>query len=125
MCCFCNIATDKIDRKHLNHWVKSSICAYGKDYLKELAEVLLPGVGTREIRIVMQNHPDDIQSCFTGFFDVWSEREVEPTWQKLIDALKYTNKNNLAIEIENMLILPQPVHQHEQDGSMEGQKKIS
>lgn len=99
--------------------MKDKICAHGRNYLEELAEVLLPGVGTTEIGIITQDHPGDIKSCFTEFFNVWNEREIEPTWQKLIDALRYTSKYSLASDIENMLILPQPLP----DGLMEGQKK--
>ena len=110
------LATDKIDCRYLNHWVKDKICAHGRNYLEELAEVLLPGVGMTEIRIIAQNHPHDIKSCFTEFFNVWNEQEVESTWQKLIDALRYTNKYSLASDIENNLILPQLLP----DGSMEG-----
>ena len=51
----------------------------------------------------MANHPGDVQSCFTKFFNVWGEQEEEPTWQKLIDALRSTSKRALAPQIENML----------------------
>ena len=55
----------------------------------------------------MKNHPGDVKSCFTEFFNEWGEREVEFTWQKLTDALRSTNKRVLASDIENMLLLPQ------------------
>ena len=112
------LATDKIDQRYLNHWVKDKICSYGINYLEELAEELLPGVGSTEIGIIIQDHPGDIKSCFTRFFKVWNDREVEPTWQKLIEALRYTNKYSLARDIESMLIIPQPLP----DESMKGQK---
>ena len=97
--------------------MKDKICAQGKNYLEELAEELLPGAGTTEIGIIVQNHPGDIKSCFTDFFNVWNERDTESTWQKLIDALRYTNKYSLASDIEKMLILPQ----HSPDELIEGQ----
>ena len=84
--------------------MKDRICAEGMDYLKELAEVLLPaGVGTTQINIIAENHHGDIKSCFTDLVNEWSQREVDATWQKLIDALKYTNKLALASDIENSL----------------------
>ena len=50
------------------------------DYLKELAEVLLPGgSGRTQVTIIAQNHPGDIKSCFTDFFNEWAEREIEAT----------------------------------------------
>ena len=105
--CFARAATDKIDHKHLNRWVKDRICAEGMDYLKELAEVLLPdGVGTTQIKIITANHPGDIKPCFTDLFNEWGQRVINPTWQKLIDALKDTNKHALANDIENSLITP-------------------
>ena len=77
------------------------------DYLKELAEVLLPGgCGKTQITIIAQNYPHDIKSCFTEFFTEWAEREIEATWQKLIDALKDTNKCALASDIESSLLVP-------------------
>ena len=101
-------ATDRIDCKYLNRWVKDRICEQGITYLEELAQVLLPdGDGKTQIRIAIRNHPGDVKSCFTEFFNEWDEREVESTWQKLIDALRSTSKHALASEIENMLSPPQ------------------
>ena len=103
-------ATDRIDVKYLNRWVKDRICEHGLDYLEELAAVLLPhGKGKTQIKIVKENHRGDIQSCFTTLFDVWSDR-VEATWQKLIDALRYTDKVTLASDIEEALIVSE-LHQ--------------
>ena len=107
---FARAVTDKIDRKHLNRWVKDKICAEGMDYLKELAEVLLPGgVGTTQIKIITTNHPGDIKSCFTDLVNEWTQREIDATWQKLIDAVKDTNKLALANDIKNSLLKTRPV----------------
>ena len=107
---FCSVA-DKIDYVYLNRWVKDRICEHGVDYLEELADILLPGgVGRREIRIAKKDHPNDIRSCFTDFFNKWDEQEVETTWQKLIDALRRTNKYTLARDIENHISMPQQEH---------------
>ena len=74
------------------------------DYLKELAEVLLPGgVGTTQINIIAENHHGEMKSCFTDLINEWSRREIDDTWQKLIDALIYTKKYSLASNIENSL----------------------
>ena len=101
-------ATDKIDYVYLNRYVKDRICEQGINYLEELAQVLLPGgEGKTQIGIITKNHPSDVKSCFTMFFNDWGERQVEFTWQKLIDALRSTGKRALASEIENMLSPPQ------------------
>ena len=105
-------AADKIDSVYLNHWVKDRICAQGQNYLEELATVLLSKdeEGKNVINTIFANrHPGDLRSCFINFFNEWRQREVESTWQKLIDALRSTNKRALAVEIENMLspLLPQ------------------
>ena len=100
-------AAEKIDNRYLNRWVKDRVCEQGMDYLKELADVLLPGgCGKTQLTIIAQNYPHDIKSCFTEFFTEWAEREVEATWQKLIDALKDTNKCALASDIESSLLVP-------------------
>ena len=94
----------------MNRWVKDRVCEQGIDYLKELADVLLPGgYGKTQITIIAQNYPHDIKSCFTQFFTEWAEREVEATWQKLVDALKDTNKCALASYIESNLLAPEPL----------------
>ena len=115
-------ATDKIDSLHLNRWVKDRICAQGQNYLEELATVLLPTdeEGKNEINTIFANHSGDLKSCFTKFFNEWGEREEESTWQKLIDALRSTNKRALAVEIENMLSPPWPQCK---DESMEEKNK--
>ena len=98
-------ATDKVDLMYLNRWVKDRICEQGMDHLKELAQVLLPGgAGKVQMNIIAQNHPGNIKSCFTDFFNEWSARELDATWQKLIDALRGTNKHALASDIENSLL---------------------
>ena len=90
--------------------MKDRICGHGLDYLAELAGVLLPpGEGNTQIRIAKENHSGDIKSCFTTLFTVWSDR-VEATWQKLIDALRYTGKLVLASDIEKALIVSE-LHQ--------------
>ena len=107
--CFAYVATDKIDLKYLNRWVKDKICEEGMNYLKELAGVLLPGgVGNIQIRIIIQDNRGDIKSCFTELIDEWRRREIDATWQKFIDALKDTNMPNLARDIENRLQLETP-----------------
>ena len=113
--------TDKIDHMYLNRWVKDRICEQGINYLEELAQVLLPGgEGKTQISIIMKNHPGDVKSCFTMFFNEWGEREVESTWQKLIDALISTSKRALASEIKNML---SPLHLQWKDEPMEEENK--
>ena len=76
------------------------------DYLKELADILLPGgAGKTQIRIIAEDNRS-IKACFTEFFNRWGERVVEATWQKLIDALLETNKVSLAKEIGEALTPP-------------------
>ena len=85
--------------------MKDKICEEGMNYLKELAGVLLPGgVGNTKIKIIIQDNRGDIKSCFTELVDEWRRREIDATWQKLIDALKYTNMPGLARDIENSLL---------------------
>ena len=90
----------------MNLYVRERICAFGKIYLDTLAAVLLPGgAGQQMLAIIMINN-QDIESCFTEFFKQWSEREVDATWQKLIDALVATNKRALAKELTEALTCP-------------------
>ena len=86
--------------------MKDKICEHGFDYLKQLAEALLPGdrKGKALIKIAKANHPNDIEACFTEFVEKWSQSEVESTWQKLINALRDTDKNALASEVEKSLL---------------------
>ena len=84
--------------------MKDGVCEGGIDYLKGLAAVLLPkGVGKTQMNIIAQNHPGNVGACFTAFFNVWDDREVDASWQKLIDALVETNKDKLAERIKNLI----------------------
>lgn len=97
------VAKDRIDPRYLNRWVKDRVCEEGMDYMKELAAVMLPdGEGKTLIRIIAEDNRS-IRACFTEFFNQWGERVVDATWQKLIDALVETKKENLAVEIKNSL----------------------
>ena len=97
------LVTDKIDLIHLNTWIEAEVCAKGMNYLEELAETLLPGRGGNKIKILNQNYPRDIQSCFNNFFQEWSQVEEEATWQKLIDSLINTEMPVLANTIKQSL----------------------
>ena len=98
-----SIAEERIETRYLNRWVKDKVCEEGMDYLKELADVLLPGgAGKTQIRIIAEDHRN-IKACFTEFFNRWGERVVDATWKKLIDALVETDKVTLAKEIGDAL----------------------
>ena len=99
-------ATDQIATRYLNRWVKAKICGEGMDYLYELAAVLLGGEGVTQLRIINHNNKNDISACFTDFFRLWNERDLDATWQKLIDALEETNRTKLATQIRNALTPP-------------------
>ena len=99
------------------------------DYLKELADVLLPGgVGGTQMRIIAEDHRS-IKACFTEFFKRWSERVVDSTWEKLIDALVETKKEVLAKEIGNALtppvMVPRQAADQQQRPQPIGQKQVN
>ena len=74
--------------------------------MNTLADELLPdGEGQLMFDIITEDN-QGIESCFTKFFKQWSEREIDATWQKLIDALKVTKKYTLAKELTEALIPP-------------------
>ena len=100
---FVRIASDRIEARYLNRWVKDKVCKEGMNYLQDLADVLLPkGEGGTQLRIIAEDNRS-IKACFTEFFNRWGERVVDATWKKLIDALVETKKVALAKEIGNAL----------------------
>ena len=108
----------------MNRYVKERICAFGKDYLDTLAGELLPGgAGQRMLAIIMIDNPK-IKSCFTEFFKEWSEREVDATWQRLIDALVATNKRALVKELTEALTPPVTVMGGPQQAANQQQPNI-
>ena len=67
MCFFA--ATDRIQPRWLNRWVKGEICKEGMNYLYELAAELLPdGVGDTQLRIIAGNNRDNIPACRLRIF---------------------------------------------------------
>ena len=85
----------------------------------ELADELLPSrEGKTRIRIILASHPGDIEYCFTKLIDKWEQLEEDTTWQKLIDALRHTQRLTLASNIENSLLTNsiEGSTQHVQDG---------
>ena len=87
----------------MNRYVKERICALGKEYLNTLADELLPGGAGQSMLAIITADNRGIESCFMEFFKQWSEREVDATWQKLIDALVATKKYALAKELTEAL----------------------
>ena len=71
--------------------------------MNTLADELLPGGAGQSMLAIIMADNRGIESCFTDFLKQWSEREVDATWQKLIDALVATKKYALAKELTEAL----------------------
>ena len=47
---------------------------------------------------------NDVKVCCKEMFQFWLRKCIDPTWNKLIEALKGIELNNLATKIEGMLL---------------------
>jgi len=73
---------------------------------KDLGRELIPGdssnVDTALSTISVNTH-DDVTGCCSSMLAMWLEREPNVGWGQLINALRVTNLDQLATEIESKL----------------------
>ena len=52
---------------------------------------------------IQKNYPTDVGMCCTKMLQLWLERQLDATWEQLIQALKEVEMNELAKNIEQEL----------------------
>ena len=86
----------KLLNKHVRKGVSSKWHDLGLELLEQEDEETL-----NEIKI---NNPSDVRECCKQMFQLWLSKCTNATWKQLIQALKEIELNNLATEIEGMLM---------------------
>jgi len=81
-------------------------CENNSEAWRDLGRVLIPGesgsVDAALSTISINNH-DDVTARCSLMLALWLEREPNPSWAQLINALRVTNLSKLATEIERKL----------------------
>ena len=70
----------------------------------ELGLQLLPDNAQVQLDIIQKDNPTDARACCTKMFKYWLDVDTAASWNKLIQALKLINKNNLAEKIITELL---------------------
>ena len=70
----------------------------------DLGIQLLPDNAQIQLDIIKKDNPTDAKACCTEMFKYWLYVDAAASWNKLIQALKRINNNNLAEEIITQLL---------------------
>ena len=70
----------------------------------DLGVQLLPDNLRVQLGIVRNNHPGDTKACCTEMVEYWLEVDTTASWNKLIEALRRINKNQLAEDIRKRIL---------------------
>ena len=97
---------DRPALKWLNKHVRNQISFKWRDLGLELLEQEDEG----KLKQIKNNNPNDVEECCTEMFVLWLEKYRTATWNRLIQALKEVNLNNLATEVEGKLMDTAPVY---------------
>ena len=57
------------------------------------------------LEIIKLNHPSDVEKCCLTLFKIWLERDVEASWNKLINALIEIEYLFLADKIKKEILI--------------------
>ena len=77
-------------------------CKVNPQTWNNLGLELLPDAETELITISVQKN--NVIDCCSSMFQLWIQRQPNASWKLLIEALKKINLNNLAAQVEGMLI---------------------
>ena len=92
------------DDKHLNKYVRRKVCAAGTNKWRDLGIVLMGQDAVADLDVIRINHPNDVEECCSRMFTEWRQRTPTASWKQLIEALKEVKLNQLASELEELLI---------------------
>ena len=81
----------------LNKHVRSEVAAKWHD----LGVQLLSDKYVRQLEIIRENNPTEVEARCTAMFEYWLQVETTANWSKLIKALREINQHNLAKNICN------------------------
>ena len=99
------IVDDRPGEIYLNRHIKPHLCAacdVNPQAWKNLGLELMPDTETELTTISAQYR--NVMDCCSSMFQLWLQRNPNPSWKLLIETLKKINLNNLAAEVEGMLI---------------------
>ena len=93
---------DRPDDKYLNKYVKEKVCGAGK--WLDLGTELMGGDAISTLNVISINHPNDVEKCCSVMFTKWKQQKPKANWKNLIDALREIKLDQLASELEGLLI---------------------
>ena len=94
---------DRPDLRHLKY-VKEGVCAFGPEVWFDLGIELLDQKYVTELNTIRFDVTKRPRERCSEMFEVWLERQPRASWRRLITALKKIHMNNLASDVEKMLI---------------------
>ena len=91
--------------KHLNRYVRGPVGSKWHDLGIELLD---SDDNIEDLDKIAAEYPTDLDKCCTKMFYLWLRKQSSPSWNQLIEALRYVDLGALATKIERMLLQSQP-----------------
>ena len=109
------VVDDRPEIRYLNRHVRgqlSAACEDNPEAWKDLGvELLPPGDSSMAaLKTISANSQGNVIKCCASMLSLWLERQPKASWGQLIEALKATDLDHVATEIEGKLIVAQGNH---------------
>ena len=92
--------SDKPTLKEIDYKIRDQVAIEWHD----LGVQLLPDDLQVQLGIIGNNNPGNAKMCCTCMFEYWLQVDTTASWNKLIEALRRINKNQLAERISREIL---------------------
>ena len=97
---------DRPGMKYINRYVKERVCASGSEVWLLLGTELLNEKDTEALYRIKSDATECSVRC-SEMFKLWLERQTGASWRCLLLAMRQIHMDNLAFDIEKLLLTEQ------------------
>ena len=96
------IVTDPPEVRYLNRYVRDSLCAAGPNRWHDLGLILTGKSGKNKLDMIKIDQKHSVSGRCDAMFTLWLELDSEPSWNKLIVALREISLEAIASDLTKM-----------------------
>lgn len=98
---YITVVTDRPGIKYLHRYVRDPLAAAGADGPERWYDVglTLMGDSSKDRLDILKIDQRNTYGCCEGMFNLWLQRDVEASWNKLITALRKNNLGGIADDL--------------------------
>ena len=97
------IVIDPPEVRYLNKYVRDPLCAAGPNKWRDLGLILIGESNRSKLGMIKIDEKHGVSGCCDAMFARWLEIDPEPSWNKLIAALKEISLKAIAEDLTKIL----------------------